>query len=1200
MNSYPPELLAQLAPVMFVAGLDTGIVSPSSPKLETEGATTPKTPLDQFTRKVAIYQPDKSKTFQVVMVSEDSSFPPRKLPPQDGVAHSPLSPLTASSPLHPDGLIAPIWIRKHTALVPSVFVLFKHPEKDREREQDDRKHDTEVALDIAMRKKSTNERNIKLTVVLLASRKLLDDPGLDSRLTFIRRQSGLDSRAALFVLSPVSQGELVEFVQSLQQALYDPALDYYTNHSKRVRRKRNRHTQAISSYPTPMAPMAGTKTNVARPLRPEGWTVRYEYKMACFAEFRGEDEVALKTPYSMLCIMFGSILILPPRTKEWAEAKVLADCINIKVTKLYLYNNEHALALSHHSAHVRQFGDFSRGWGIGEETFEFWSWVARQHRILAELLEQGTRSTLVLPKHQPSPLTTASSQSNPLIAARSVGINPSHALQHPGFYYYLAAKCTESRKERYEEILKADLEGRLDANTPGFTNEKKVDHTALILELYTKAYELFKKYSSSESQTAGANSRMTLWVANCIARTYDMAVKFFERIAKVYRKEDWGALLQPLLSIWYASAQKLGDVDLSVKLLLERIAQGSEEPDELEEDLLTVLTNTIPADADAILQLKSPESVPFFNTSLAFWGSEQMVGQPAAFQLSLATPSTVSLAQIPFTSLIVQFSDSHLAPLIIEHAPEDAASPVKLLHVGSLSDAEKIAQTNLRWLPNSLLVISGTLSSAGPASITVESIVMRLELKSWKAEIHIEPNTTRFDSFPTPQWLRSLTPPRFIPISRDAATVTFRTRPRAIEVNISHKSPAYLDEAYTISVEVVNTDIEDIRVTLNVLLQPTTVDYAVSSFELAGQTSSGLVQDVSLAQLESFTLLSKGAAGDRILDIAVQTRPASFDPDPDADEEEKDEAQHRADEHTTETVKTVVIPVVDPLKAAFEVAYAGMRGQQSCPSDLALFEGQSWSNADGTEVTIGTQLEFSGPWVVDVHEIKLVLQDNSQVRLLDYPEPSDDDFPSEYHPGDEFSAIARLALAPPEDNETEVVTVHDPGHYAISWQKVFDDGTRGTISTSILPLPPLEPPIDEVIALLSVPAAAHLHTPFTLSISVRNRNTTKSANIFIQIDAEPTDGFIFSGLRSGRLPILLPDSEASVTWRAVPVECGFVKLPKIVVKNLRPTAGTGEDSASGEGVPLKVLRASVPHKTSMKAQADEKVVDIQTLLVLPT
>lgn len=29
--------------------------------------------------------------------------------------------------------------------------------------------------------------------------------------------------------------------------------------------------------------------------------------------------------------MFGSTAILPPRTKRWAEAKVLADCINLKV-----------------------------------------------------------------------------------------------------------------------------------------------------------------------------------------------------------------------------------------------------------------------------------------------------------------------------------------------------------------------------------------------------------------------------------------------------------------------------------------------------------------------------------------------------------------------------------------------------------------------------------------------------------------------------------------------------------------------------------------------------------------------------------------------------------------------------------------------------------------------------------------------------
>ena len=73
------------------------------------------------------------------------------------------------------------------------------------------------------------------------------------------------------------------------QALYDPAVEYYASHSKRVRRKRNRHAQS-THYPVALANTSARPT----PLRPEGWTVRYEYKMACFAEFRGEEEVALK------------------------------------------------------------------------------------------------------------------------------------------------------------------------------------------------------------------------------------------------------------------------------------------------------------------------------------------------------------------------------------------------------------------------------------------------------------------------------------------------------------------------------------------------------------------------------------------------------------------------------------------------------------------------------------------------------------------------------------------------------------------------------------------------------------------------------------------------------------------------------------------------------------------------------------------
>jgi hypothetical protein len=130
----------------------------------------------------------------MILVDKAVRFPPRKLVPPDdpafSAAHSPLSPLTQTSPLHPDGLIAPIWIRKHTTLVPSVFVMFLRiyeyppysprspldppdPERERDRELEERKRDSELAADIALRKKTTNERSIKLTVVLIGSRRML-------------------------------------------------------------------------------------------------------------------------------------------------------------------------------------------------------------------------------------------------------------------------------------------------------------------------------------------------------------------------------------------------------------------------------------------------------------------------------------------------------------------------------------------------------------------------------------------------------------------------------------------------------------------------------------------------------------------------------------------------------------------------------------------------------------------------------------------------------------------------------------------------------------------------------------------------------------------------------------------------------------------------------------------------------------------
>ena len=194
--------------------------------------------------------------------------------------------------------------------------------------------------------------------------------------------------------------------------------------------------------------------------------------------------------------MFGSTAILPPRTKRWAEAKVLADCINVKVCSILSYSALQATYMRHPrlsncictttntpshsqtttticaSSQTSPVGGVSArrrsnsGAGLRDSESPPPDRFRRRallmgcscrHRVLAELLEQGTRSTLKIPSAYPTPTPSAAlmaaqaldpSQAG-LDAMRVLGLNPNQALQHPGFYYYMAARCTERRRERF-------------------------------------------------------------------------------------------------------------------------------------------------------------------------------------------------------------------------------------------------------------------------------------------------------------------------------------------------------------------------------------------------------------------------------------------------------------------------------------------------------------------------------------------------------------------------------------------------------------------------------------------------------------------------------------------------------------------------------------------------------------------------------
>jgi hypothetical protein len=78
----------------------------------------------------------------------------------------------------------------------------------------------------------------------------------------------------------------------------------------------------------------------------QGWMLRYDFKMGMFSECKQDIDNAVKyyeSAYGLLVDMFAVTSSITPgasglqaRTRRWAEAKVLADCLCLKVRSTFL------------------------------------------------------------------------------------------------------------------------------------------------------------------------------------------------------------------------------------------------------------------------------------------------------------------------------------------------------------------------------------------------------------------------------------------------------------------------------------------------------------------------------------------------------------------------------------------------------------------------------------------------------------------------------------------------------------------------------------------------------------------------------------------------------------------------------------------------------------------------------------------------
>jgi hypothetical protein len=173
--------------------------------------------------------------------------------------------------------------------------------------------------------------------------------------------------------------------------------------------------------------------------------------------------------------------------------------------------------------------------------------------------------------------------------------------------------------------------------------------------------------------------------------------------------------------------------------------------------------------------------------------------------------------------------------------------------------------------------------------------------------------------------------------------------------------------------------------------------------------------------------------------------------------------------------------------------------------------------------------------------------------------------------------------------------------------RLLPNGELGSLSTTRFSLPPLNPPTDDLVALLDLPSTGKLHVPMIMKLTTRNNHLSRTAVITVQLEPDASDGFVVAGLRSGRVPILLPETEATLFWKLIPVECGFVKVPRIKVIDRRkaiippgqePLIPPPEPGSDGEGDVVNLVDVRWDGRSEGGEEA-RAAGDIGSVLIVP-
>lgn len=188
-----------------------------------------------------------------------------------------------------------------------------------------------------------------IIVLILPPHSASEDGHVEERLQFIKRHCGLEAKLNLFTLvRDITEDNYTKFVKSLSKGLAEAVFLYYKDQEKRIKKKRSK----IGN----ISRVTGGQTT-QNVLSPQGWLVRYDFKLAFFAEFRGDSEASVKfleSAYHTMAQWMTSTASpsaapgggaesssqnlndsLRHFSLRWYEALAILNCLSYKVRSLF-------------------------------------------------------------------------------------------------------------------------------------------------------------------------------------------------------------------------------------------------------------------------------------------------------------------------------------------------------------------------------------------------------------------------------------------------------------------------------------------------------------------------------------------------------------------------------------------------------------------------------------------------------------------------------------------------------------------------------------------------------------------------------------------------------------------------------------------------------------------------------------------------